>query len=59
MEDSEYLAEILEMYLNNTPVELNEIETVEKDQFETVYKIAHKLKSSTGLLKATHFLRYW
>ena len=26
---------------------------MEKDQFETVYRIAHKLKSSTGLLKAT------
>ncbi|HSN09931.1 MAG TPA: PAS domain S-box protein [Hanamia sp.] len=54
MDDSEYLSEILEMYLNNTPVELKELlESVASDQFETVYKIAHKLKSSTGLLKAT------
>ncbi len=54
MEDSEYVAEILELFLNTTPVEINEIDTaLEKDQFETVYRIAHKLKSSTGLLKAT------
>ena len=54
MDDSEYLSEILGMYLTNTPVELKELqESVASDQYETVYKIAHKLKSSTGLLKAT------
>ena len=54
MDDSEYLSEILEMYLTNTPAELKELQdSVASEQFETVYKIAHKLKSSTGLLKAT------
>ncbi len=53
MDDSEYLSEILDIFLNSTPVELKDMEeAVASDQFETVYKIAHKLKSSTGLLKA-------
>jgi PAS domain S-box-containing protein len=52
MDDPEYLSEILEIFLNTTPVELKELEkSAISDQFETVYKIAHKLKSSTGLLK--------
>ncbi len=53
MDDSEYLSEILEIFLNDTPVELKELhKSIEEDQFENAYQIAHKLKSSTGLLKA-------
>lgn len=55
MDDSEYLSEILEIFLNSTPTELKKLEEeAVSAQFEEVYKTAHKLKSSTGLLKANH-----
>mgnify|MGYP000170865313 CR=1 FL=1 len=57
MDDNEYVSEILTMFLNNTPNELSELETAcGSVQFDTVYKLAHKLKSSTGLLKANNLL---
>ncbi len=53
MDDNEYLSEMLDMFLNMTPVELKEMEKqLNSGEFENVYKTAHKLKSSTGLLKA-------
>lgn len=57
MEDSEYLSEILEIFLNSTPAEISELQTLfNKQDFENMYRIAHKLKSSAGLLKATSLL---
>ena len=54
MDDVDYMAEILDIFLDTTPMEIEEMErSIERDDFENVYKIAHKLKSSTGLLKAT------
>ncbi len=55
MDDSDYLSEILDIFLNNTPVELKQMqEAFASGRFDEVYKIAHKLKSSTGLLKANN-----
>ncbi|MDB5223852.1 MAG: integral rane sensor hybrid histidine kinase [Chitinophagaceae bacterium] len=57
MDDNEYVSEILTMFLNNTPNELNELQnTCTYNQFDAAYKMAHKLKSSAGLLKATILL---
>ncbi|MEO8861291.1 MAG: PAS domain S-box protein [Ginsengibacter sp.] len=57
MDDNEYLCEILSIFLNNTPVELNDLKkAASRHQSEDVYKIAHKLKSSAGLLKANELL---
>lgn len=57
MDDVEYISEVLTIFLNNTPGELNELRRAcALLQFDAVYKIAHKLKSSTGLLKANGLL---
>ena len=58
MDDNEYLADILNIFLANTPGELNNLEDACIDkQFETAYKMAHKLKSSAGILQAKQFLQ--
>ena len=57
MDDNEYLSDILTIFLNNTPNELNELKRAcISNKFDAVYKMAHKLKSSTGLLKANFLL---
>ncbi|MEO8415278.1 MAG: PAS domain S-box protein [Ginsengibacter sp.] len=57
MEDNEYLAEILAIFLNTTPNELKELQKAcAADQFEAMYQIAHKLKSSVGIIKANELL---
>ncbi len=44
---------MIEIFLTMTPEELNEMKNqLNADEFENVYKTAHKLKSSTGLLRA-------
>lgn len=58
MDDNEYIAEILTTYLDNTPGELKELRKVCSDnQFDAIYKMAHKLKGSAGLLYAHGILR--
>ena len=53
MDDNEYVSDILSLFLTTTPNELNELQKAcISCEFNTVYNIAHKLKSSTGLLKA-------
>jgi len=53
MDDNEYLSEMLEIFLSMTPTELKEMEKqLKSGEFDNVYKTAHKLKSSTGLMKA-------
>ena len=57
MNDNEYSSEILVLFLKNTPNELNELKKASiSNKFDTVYKMAHKLKSSAGLLKANFLL---
>ena len=49
--------EILTIFLSNTPNELNELKKAcTSNKFDDAYKMAHKLKSSTGLLKAKFLL---
>jgi len=53
MEDNEYLKSILSTFLNGTPEELNQLQSAfSADQYDEVYKIAHKLKTSVGLFRA-------
>jgi CheY-like chemotaxis protein len=53
MDDNEYLVDVLSIFLNDTPQELNELEKAcTAGNFNGAYNMAHKLKSSTGLLKA-------
>ncbi|MBA3673672.1 MAG: response regulator [Chitinophagaceae bacterium] len=57
MDDNEYISEILTMFLNNTPAELQELqEAYVSKQFDTVYKLAQTLKGITQLLKANHLV---
>ena len=58
MDDNEYLSEVLSIFLTNTPTELNDLEEACIDkQFENCYKMAHKLKSSAGILQAKYLLQ--
>ncbi|HXB44950.1 MAG TPA: ATP-binding protein, partial [Puia sp.] len=53
MEDEEYLLSILATFLNKTPDDLKELQNAFAfGEFDNVYKIAHKLKTSVGLFKA-------
>ena len=52
MEDQEYFCEVLQLFLATTPVLLNEIhEATLYENWEEVYRKAHKLKSSLGILQ--------
>ncbi len=58
MDDNEYVCDILQIFLNNTPGELLELQQAANvNQFDATYKMAHKLKSSAGLLQANELLR--
>ncbi len=53
MDDSEYTADIISTYLENTPGELKELKKVcSGNQYDAINKMAHKLKGSSGLLYA-------
>jgi len=57
MDDNEYISEVLTIFLTNTPDRLEDLLAACKaHQFVDVYKTAHKLKSSVGLLKANDLL---
>ncbi|RYF98328.1 MAG: Hpt domain-containing protein [Chitinophagaceae bacterium] len=57
MEDSEYFCEVLKLFLDTTPVILDEIkEGVLYENWDQVYKKAHKLKSSLGILQMNSML---
>lgn len=52
MDDVDYFCDVLELFLSSTPVLLDEIKTQTLfENWEGVYKKAHKLKSSVGLLQ--------
>ncbi len=58
MEDDEYLTDILDIFLANTPAELKNLKAAcLANQFDTIYKLAHKLKSGVGLLQANSLLK--
>jgi PAS domain S-box-containing protein len=53
LDDNEYLSQMIEIFLSMTVLELAEMEKqLNADEFENISKNAHKLKSSTGLMKA-------
>ena len=53
MDDNEYLTSVLSTFLTGTPEELGQLQNAfTADQYDEVYKIAHKLKTSVGLFKA-------
>jgi len=58
MDDDEYISEILTVYLKNCPGELAELRRacIAKD-YDSVFKMAHKIKGSTSLLKSDNLLR--
>ena len=57
MEDNEYLAEMLTVYLTETPEELKEIRaSLTAGKTELVAKKAHKLKNSAGVLQANNLM---
>ncbi|MEJ7823158.1 MAG: PAS domain S-box protein, partial [Chitinophagaceae bacterium] len=57
MDDNEYISEVLTIFLTNTPDRLEDLlAACRAHQFVDVYKTAHKLKSSVGLLKANDLL---
>lgn len=57
MDDNEYMSDILGIFLATTPGDLKTLgDACTANQFDTIYKMAHKLKSSAGLLQANQFL---
>jgi len=57
MEDIDYTTEVLELFLKTTPPTLEEIsEQVQHKNWEDVYRKAHSLKSSLGLLQMNRML---
>ena len=53
MDDAEYLLEILDLLLQETPKDLKELqEALNLGEADIVYKKAHKLKSSSGVIQA-------
>jgi len=56
MDDAEYLLEVLDLLLQETPKDLKELqEALRSGDTETIYKKAHKLKSSAGVIQAENF----
>jgi len=57
VDDQEYLVEVLQLFLDTTPEALNTIrEQVIYENWDAVYKTAHKLKSSLGILQMNKML---
>ena len=58
MDDNEYISEIINIYLKNCPGELAELRhACVAKQYDFVFKMAHKIKGSTSLLKSDNLLR--
>ena len=57
MDDNEYIAEMLTVYLTETPQELKEIrEALTVGKTDIIAKKAHKLKNSAGVLQADNLI---
>ena len=53
MDDKNFIVQIIDIFLLDTPIDLSAMEhAFKKGDLDTVYKAAHKLKSSTGMLQA-------
>ena len=57
MEDNEYLAEVLTIFLKETPSELTEMkQALNGGNSETIAKKAHKIKGSAGIIQADRLI---
>jgi HPt (histidine-containing phosphotransfer) domain-containing protein len=57
MDDDEYVADILTIFLGDTPKEFNDLKKAcFLNKCDDVYKMAHKIKGSAGLLQANFLL---
>lgn len=57
IQDEDFLVEAIQMYLCDTIVTLQEMQQLcDAGDCSTLGKLAHKVKSSTGLLQANHLL---
>jgi PAS domain S-box-containing protein len=57
MDDAEYATEVLDLFLTTTPQTLAEIKDLTfREEWEKVYKKAHNLKSSLGILQMNKML---
>jgi CheY-like chemotaxis protein len=57
MDDADYAIEVLELFLSLTPAALAELkEATLREEWSDVYKKAHSLKSSLGILQMTRML---
>ena len=53
MDDAEYLLEVLDLLLQETPKDIKELQAaLHSGKADVVYKKAHKLKSSSGVIQA-------
>lgn len=53
LEDDQYLLNMLNMFLQNIPAQLENIRIAAVDKnFEKVYQLSHKLKGSAGMLQS-------
>jgi HPt (histidine-containing phosphotransfer) domain-containing protein len=57
MDNNEFVSDILTIFLGNTPKELYELKRAcISNKFDAAYKMAHKIKGSTGLFQANFLL---
>jgi HPt (histidine-containing phosphotransfer) domain-containing protein len=55
MDDAEYLLEVIDLLLQETPKDLKALqEGIQSGKTDIVYKKAHKLKSSSGVIQAAN-----
>ena len=53
LNDKKFVVQVIELYLLDSQKDMWELKhAAEEPDFDTVYKITHKLKSSTGMLQA-------
>ena len=54
LDDKESLLDVLNLFLENTPHQIRELEVLGKnEQYEDLYKLAHKLKGALAMLQAS------
>ncbi len=54
LDDKESLLDVLDLFLENTPNQISELMQLGKtDQFDDIYKLAHKLKGALAMLQAS------
>jgi PAS domain S-box-containing protein len=57
LDDVDCLCEVLELFLESTPVIMAEIkESIVEENWEEVYKLSHKIKSSLGILQMSKIM---